>query len=916
MAITAKNKDNKQRGGKAWEYRFTTGILLIFGFLGLLAVALTLVYSLHVSQQNLEQEIENNLEQKQRTLQSLLTNRLELLDIYLKTSLGNQMLGEFLSRQLGLDASADDILFHFRDSAASEVVDLMFVLDTNEALVMDASSPLYPIEHLMGSLEPALLYTSDWRLFSHNGEVYLLKAAPLFDPGSINLQGYVFVGLALSGNPEFQQQVFDQLDVDLIELKARTTPEATGELIFSRTLFTAAADENNPLPNLYMIEKPLRLSAVRGSDKLEVKLGVSEERFEALKASFWNLFALTGGGFLFFLLLAAALLNSTHRRAIDSLLDYIRSIQEGSQVTGFLATGIHEYNRVGRAMEKMVEELKVAGRVFESAEVMLVADADKHLLRVNKAFTEMLGYQQQEVLGQPLDQVLDPEFKQQKQLNEIYLQLEKEGFWQGELESSTQLGDPRLLWLSISAVFSDVDERLLNYVITLMDITERHAAEQQIRHLAYYDQLTGLANRQLLLKELGELLNDPPNRDTWGALIYLDMDDFKTLNDSRGHQVGDYFLKMLAQRLEAVLVMEHRIARIGGDEFVLLIRNLGKNYSPAVEIVQNLAEQLQAHLNGPFVLEGLKHHATVSMGVTLFKLGTSKVETLMQEADLAMYQAKAAGRNTYRFFSPEMLDQVLERAQLVDDLRKALHNKEFLLYYQPQVTDKGEVIGAEALVRWQHPEKGTVSPAAFIPIAEETDLILLLGQQVLETACQQLLDWSSRQGYEHLTLAVNISVRQFQQVDFVEQVTELIQRYAVNPKRLKLEVTESLLMDDEDILLTAEKMEQLQALGVGFSLDDFGTGYSSLTYLKKLPLDQLKIDKSFVSDLLIDAQDLDIARTIVSLGHSLNLAVIAEGVENQEQQERLAALGCFSYQGYFFGRPLPIEAFHQWMENL
>lgn len=906
MPASSTQDKNNQRG-QAWEYRFTTGILLIFGFLGLLAVALTLVYSLHISQKNLEQEIENNLAQKHRTLQNLLTNRLELLDVYLGTSLANQMLGEFLSRQTQLETTQDDLLFHFRDSAASEVVDLLFVLDTQEKLIMDASSPLYPAVNLMENLDFALRYTSSWRVFNQDEKVLFLKAAPLFDPGSINLLGYVFVGLAFSGNPAFQQQLFEQLDIDFFRVTSLT---ASGE---QQVVFTEQLNTLEETSGLYLNKQKLLLPGV-GETRLQVELGVSEERFAGLAVNFWQLFALTGGGFLFFLVLAAALLNTTHRRAIDSLLGYIKSIQQGNQVTGFLATGIHEYNRVGRAMEKMVEELKVAGRVFVSAEVMLVADPRRRVLRVNKAFTDLMGYSQAEAEGRPLEQLLDPLGQEQSLWVFVCRQLDQEGFWQGELESQTSQGKPRLFWLSLSAVYSDVDQRLLNYVITLLDITEKHAAEQQIRYLAYYDQLTGLGNRQLLLKELHSLLTDPERQGEQGALIYLDMDDFKTLNDTRGHQVGDDFLKLLAKRLEALQWPELLTTRIGGDEFMLLASDLGREQSQAARQAQVLVEQLQNTLEEPFLLEDIRYQATVSIGISLFTAGHSNLETLMQEADLAMYQAKAAGRNTYRFFSKDMLHQVLARAELVEDLRKALRNKDFILFYQPQVGELGKITGAEALVRWLHPDKGMISPAEFIPAAEETDLILDLGYQVLETACQQLADWAHQPGFEHLTLAVNISVRQFQQPDFVKQVSDLAQRYRINPQLLKLEITESLLMDDEAISLTTDKMMQLQALGIGFSLDDFGTGYSSLTYLKRLPLDQLKIDQSFVRDLLTDPQDLDIARTIVSLGKSLKLAVIAEGVENLEQQQRLAALGCYSYQGYFFSRPLPINEFHLWVQ--
>lgn len=918
------------------EYRFISSVLFAFALLGLLAVAATLVYSLQVSQRNLEQEIEQSFNQRHMNLKTLLEGRLDLLDVYLSTTLSSRYLGDMLQGQATSERDdLEELLFHFRDSAVSDVADLFFVLDAKGQLLLDASSHLYPVRGLLTDLDTPLIYTGGWRFVSHPDMNVLLKSAPIFKPGTLELQGYLFSGLVLESNPELQNYLFERLDVDFLslfetngldflrlevgEVEAGHNPQ----LVFALGDYPLQETELNSLPvtetyltasGLYLSKRHLDLDGLFGSP-LVVYLGVDQQRFASLTPGFWRLFALTGGGFLIFLLLAGLVFHWTHEQAIGRLMAYIRKIHQGSQVLAFEPTRIYEYNRVGEAMESMVEELKVAGRVFESGEGMLVTDPNQRILRVNDAFTKITGYSVQDVYGQEAEKVLFPQGLDAELSQAIRQALDAKGIWLGEVATVARSGQAFQSWLGISAVYSDADGRLLNYVVTLIDVTEKVAAERKIRHLAYYDQLTGLANRQLLLKDLEELLTDPDQPRQQGALIYLDVDEFKNLNDTQGHQVGDLFLQALTERLQRLVAPEHRLARVGGDDFVLLIPNLTADSEAAVEQVESWIAQLQAGLVEPLIVGEGRQQVRMSIGVTLFTLGEARVEALMQEVDLAMYEAKAAGRNTYRFFAPYMLDQILERSQLVDDLRQAIKEKSFRVYYQPQVDHQGHILGAEALVRWQHPDKGMISPAEFIPVAEETGLILELGHQVLETACQQLAAWAQLSGFEQLTLAVNISARQFQQVDFVAQVCQLVQAHAVNPNLLKLEVTESLLLDDEDIANTTGKMLELQKLGVRFSLDDFGTGYSSLAYLKRMPLDQLKIDKSFIDDLLTDAQDQDIVTTIVSLGLSLKLAVIAEGVESQEQKECLTSLGCFSFQGYCFGRPLPIEEFNAYVLN-
>lgn len=450
-------------------------------------------------------------------------------------------------------------------------------------------------------------------------------------------------------------------------------------------------------------------------------------------------------------------------------------------------------------------------------------------------------------------------------------------------------------------------------VITFFDITERKAAEDQIKNLAFFDPLTQLPNRRLVLDRLEHALIASNRSGREGALLFLDLDNFKTLNDTLGHDKGDLLLQHVANRLSACIRECDTAARFGGDEFLIILEDLSDCSIEAATHVTTIAEKILAALNQPYFLDGHEYNNSPSIGITLFTDCKHSVDELMKRADMAMYQAKAAGRNALRFFDEKMQTVVSQRSSLEKDLREGIQQQQFILYYQPQVNHSGEVTGAEALLRWQHPLRGMVSPAEFIPVAEETGLILPLGFWVLHSACIQLAAWAQTKHLAHLSLAVNVSARQFRQAQFVEQIIQVIKNTGANPKRLKIELTESMLLDDvEDII---QKMSQLQALGVRFALDDFGTGYSSLSYLKRLPLDQLKIDQSFVRDVLIDPHDAAIATTIVALAKSMGLTVIAEGVETIEQQLFLANQGCFAYQGYLYSRPIPISGFESMVTN-
>ncbi|MDD2741366.1 MAG: EAL domain-containing protein [Rhodocyclaceae bacterium] len=556
--------------------------------------------------------------------------------------------------------------------------------------------------------------------------------------------------------------------------------------------------------------------------------------------------------------------------------------------------------------KKMEDNLRQAATVFDnSAEGVIISMPDYSIIAVNRAFTEITGYSEAEVIGcNP--SILQSGLHDDTFFQEMHKRLAHQGRWQGEIWNRRKNGEIYPQSLSISAV-RDKLGKLTNYVATFADITHQKQAEERIQLLAFSDPLTNLPNRRLLLDRLEHSLVSCLRSKRFGALFFIDLDDFKALNDTRGHHIGDILLKQVAQRLSACVREGDTVARLGGDEFVVMLEDLSDDVLAATNQAESVGSKILKALNQTYILQDSPHHSTPSIGVTLFGELQSSLEDLLKQADLAMYQAKSSGRNTMRFFDPEMQASVAARVTMKSELLTGLQENQFMLYYQPQVDANNIIVGAEALIRWQHPQRGMVPPAEFIPLTEETGLIVKLGKWVLETACAQLKRWAVCPQTAHLTMAVNVSAHQFRQQGFVDELQALLSREAIGPGKLKMELTESLLLNDvED---TIAKMIALKASGVCFSLDDFGTGYSSLSYLKRLPLDQLKIDQSFVRDILSSPNAATIAQTIVTLAHSLGLNVIAEGVESKEQHRVLFSQGCRAYQGYLFSRPLPIESF-------
>ncbi|MDZ4076248.1 MAG: EAL domain-containing protein [Hylemonella sp.] len=559
-----------------------------------------------------------------------------------------------------------------------------------------------------------------------------------------------------------------------------------------------------------------------------------------------------------------------------------------------------------RTLQAANEEVSRFKAIFDqSTFAAWIAGLDGQLVYVNARCAALQGRKPQELIGQRYLTLYAPAGQDTA---EAYWRSVREGGDGAPRELLQLAGDGRELpMLSSGLLLRDAQGRPELLACTAVDISDRKQAEEKIHQLAFYDVLTGLPNRRLLMDHLAHALAASARHGGGGALLFIDLDHFKTINDTLGHAVGDQLLREVAARISYCVRVGDTVARLGGDEFIVLIEDLGEVAEVAAGQAEAVGRKIMAALSQPYRLGNSQHHSTPSIGVALFTNGQVQGDELLKQADLAMYQAKAAGRNSLRFFDPRMQTVVAARASLQSDLREAMHSGQLALHIQPQVDTAGRVVGAEALLRWTHPVRGAVSPVEFIPVAEESGLMQELGLWVLQRACELLVTWADQPALRKLSLAVNVSVQQFRHPDFVSQVLETLLRTGAVAARLKLEITESLLMEDvEDVIV---KMEALRAHGVSFSLDDFGTGYSSLSYLKRLPLDQLKIDASFVRDLLSDPNDAAIVRTIMALARSLGLQVVAEGVETEAQRQSLAAEGCPAYQGYYFSRPVPAAVF-------
>ncbi|MCP5268754.1 MAG: EAL domain-containing protein [Zoogloeaceae bacterium] len=551
--------------------------------------------------------------------------------------------------------------------------------------------------------------------------------------------------------------------------------------------------------------------------------------------------------------------------------------------------------------KKDEETIRLWATVFEnSGEAVVITDRDNRIVSVNQAFTDITGYAPGEVIGQNPAKFSsgrhDPDF-----FKEMWRRLNSYGHWQGEIWDRRKSGEVYPKWLGISAV-RDGNDCVTHYVAIFSDISERKEAQERIEYLARHDPLTGLPNRMLLTDRAEQALASADRARSKLALLFLDLDRFKTINDSLGHAVGDALLMEVTARLQASVRETDTISRLGGDEFVVVVTDLHDD-----ETVVHVARKILDVTQQPFEIAGHRFSISVSIGITMFPADGRDFDTLLKKADTAMYHAKDAGRSTYRFFTEQMNVNALERLLIQNRLQNAIDKTEFVLHYQPQIAlGTGRIIGIESLVRWQNPELGLVPPDRFIPIAEENGTIIAIGDWVLYEACRQAKAWTEA-GIGPLPMSVNISMLQLQQGDFVERVLAVLDKTGHDPSLLELEFTESVLIQDIDRVL--EQVQRLKAAGISIAIDDFGTGYSSLSYLKRLDVDRLKIDRSFVRDIGTDPDDAAIVRAITQMARSLRLKVLAEGAETSEQTRFLLAEGCDEVQGFVYSRPLTADGF-------
>ena len=565
------------------------------------------------------------------------------------------------------------------------------------------------------------------------------------------------------------------------------------------------------------------------------------------------------------------------------------------------------------SQRKQVEaQLQQAAAVFDNTqEGMMVTDTQDTIVRINPAFTTLTGYTEKDAIGQK-PSLLNSPHQDESLYAAMKKSLQQRGHWKGEIINQRKNGEDFQQWMTISPIL-DSTGKLSHHVSTFTDISELKEAQARIHTLAFFDPLTQLPNRRLLLDRLHRAVVASSRRKSCGAVLLIDMDNFKLLNDTKGHEVGDLLLVEVARRLRNCVRDQDSLAHQGGDEFIIILEDLGSELQEAANRAELVAEKILQTLRETYQLGTMEHHTQASIGVATYQDASDGAEEILKRADTAMYRAKADGRNTVRFFDPAMQAALEQRIKLESELRHALVDKELRLYYQAQVSSAGKVVSAEALIRWEHPQRGLVSPVQFIPMAEESDLILPIGTWVLETACAQLKVWEKHPDTRDLKLAVNVSARQFGQPDFVAMTKNIVGQSGIDPSHLKLELTESIVVNN--VADTIEKMHQLKALGLTFSMDDFGTGYSSLAYLKRLPLDQLKIDQSFVRDISQDPNDAAIVQTIITMGNTMGMNVIAEGVETQQQLDFLLKHGCNTYQGYLFSRPVPLVDFERLLDH-
>jgi len=588
-----------------------------------------------------------------------------------------------------------------------------------------------------------------------------------------------------------------------------------------------------------------------------------------------------------------AIRASGKRVSVEVSVVYLRRFGE-TVVTSFMRD-VTERN-------KRIYDLRIAAMTFDGSEGIIITDADFNIIRINSSAERITGYSAEEMMGLA-PHLLRPDKHEKKFLTSIWESVKYDDTWSGEIWEEHKDLDVIPLHLTISRI-SDSGGGTSNYVMSFSDMSKAKRDADEIYHLAFFDPLTNLPNRRLLKDRLDQTIATIGRTREKAALLFIDIDNFKDLNDHLGHDFGDLLLQKMAHRLEVLLRIEDTVARIGGDEFVIILQNLGSDGTDVPAQTRVAATKIFSALEQPYELKHHEFFSTVSIGATIIDRSNVSSDETLKQADIAMYQAKKSGRNTLRFFDPVMQAAIDKRASTEYALYNAIEENQFQLYYQKQVDDKGAVVGNEALIRWKNPSLGLVLPGDFIPLAEDSGLILGIGRWVINTACEQIQSCREQGLGDELSVSVNISPKQFYHPQFIEDILECLKRTGVDARRLKFEVTESLVIRDVDAAI--DIMRKLKRLGLRFSIDDFGTGYSSLEYLSKLPLSELKIDQSFVRNMHINARPTIIIKTIISMAKSLGLMVVAEGVETQTQYDLLQSYGCQRFQGYHFGKPMPV----------
>ena len=540
----------------------------------------------------------------------------------------------------------------------------------------------------------------------------------------------------------------------------------------------------------------------------------------------------------------------------------------------------------------------------------MITDADNKIMRVNQAFTKITGYSQEEVLHKSPDILASgkhsPSFFQN-----MRQELQKKGSYESEIWNRRKNGEVYPERHTIKTI-SNGSSKIINYVSVFSDITIQKTHEDHVQYLGFYDQLTSLPNRRLLLDRLQYNLSLSQRNKKRGVLMFLDLDDFKKINDSLGHEVGDELLQQVATRIRQSLSRNDTVARLGGDEFVILVANQTLEDESLIEFSSSLAKKIITAFQQPFHIKGYQHYISTSIGLSIFAPTGQTAVSILGQADTAMYKAKKSGKNTFCFYEQAMQTMAEANLALEHDLRQAIEQQQFILNFQPQVDNLGKTLAIEALLRWHHPERKWVAPSDFIPLAEDSGLIIPIGQWILIQACTQLQSWLQH-GIEIQHISINVSPKQFRQADFIDNIKSALNQSGLPAERLMLEITEGIVLDNVDD--TIQKMDTLKKIGIQFSIDDFGTGYSSLSYLKRLPIDELKIDQSFVRDIATDKDDAAIVATIIAMATHLNLTVVAEGVENFQQLDFLTDNGCTLFQGYYFSHPLSAADLTSFLHN-